>query len=93
MAGKAKQVTVIDHHVTAKQDLEGLIQSGAVDGVFDMDKAGCLLTWEWFFKDREPPPAFLAVSDRDLWRFERPGTRNIFPALTSYPYDFQTGTR
>jgi oligoribonuclease NrnB/cAMP/cGMP phosphodiesterase (DHH superfamily) len=88
MAGRAQQLTIIDHHVTAKDDLERLIQSGAVDGVFDMDKAGCLLTWEWFFTDKAPPAALLAVNDRDLWRFDRPGTREITSALTAYPYDF-----
>jgi uncharacterized protein len=89
MARHARMLTVIDHHITAAQDLEGFIRNdGIVDGVFDMDKAGCLLTWEWFFKDKTPPPALLAVNDRDLWKFERPWTREIFSALTSYPYDF-----
>ena len=53
MARHAKKLTVLDHHLTAAQDLEGLIRhDGVVDGVVDMDKSGCLLTWEWFFKDR-----------------------------------------
>jgi len=89
MARHARKLTVIDHHITAAQDLEGLIRNdGIVDGVFDMEKAGCLLTWEWFFKDKQPPQALLAVNDRDLWKFGRPWTREIFSALTSYPYDF-----
>jgi hypothetical protein len=53
--------------------------------MFDMEKSGCLLTWEWFFKNRQPPQALLAVNDRDLWKFELPWTREIFLALTSYP--------
>jgi oligoribonuclease NrnB/cAMP/cGMP phosphodiesterase (DHH superfamily) len=89
MARHATKLTVIDHHITAAQDLEGLIQNdGVVDGVFDLAKSGCLLTWEWFFTERRPPPALLAVSDRDLWTFELPWTREIFSALTSYPYEF-----
>ena len=91
MARQATKLTVLDHHRTAAQDLEGLIRNdGVVDGVFDMGKSGCLLTWEWFFEDRQPPPALLAVNDRDLWTFERSGTREIFSALTSYPYAFET---
>jgi hypothetical protein len=90
MVRHARKLTVIDHHVTAKEDLEGLIQDGVMDGVFDMDKGGCLLAWEWFFKDKAPPLALLAVSDRDIWKFDRPGTREIFFALTSYPYAFET---
>jgi uncharacterized protein len=91
MARHATKLTVIDHHITAAQDLEGLIRNdGIVDGVFDMDKSGCLLTWEWFFKDERPPPALLAVNDRDLWTFERPWTREIALALTAYPYYFET---
>ena len=89
MARHTRKLTVIDHHVTAAQELEGLIRNdGTVDGIFDMNKAGCLLTWEWFFKDKAPPPALLAVNDRDLWRFELPWTREVFMAMTSYPYDF-----
>jgi nanoRNase/pAp phosphatase (c-di-AMP/oligoRNAs hydrolase) len=89
MARQARTLTVIDHHLTAAQELEGVIRNdGVVDGIFDMEKSGCLLTWEWFFKNRPPPPALLAVNDRDLWRFELPWTREIFVALTSYPYDF-----
>ena len=89
MTRRATKLTVIDHHITAAHELEGLIRhDGVIDGVFDMNKSGCLLTWEWFFRDTYPPPALLAVNDRDLWRFELPWTRKIFSALTSYPYDF-----
>jgi hypothetical protein len=36
---------VIDHHITAAQELEGLLRNdGIVDGMFDMEKSGCLLT-------------------------------------------------
>jgi uncharacterized protein len=91
MARHARKLTVIDHHLTAAQDLEGVIRNdGVVDGVFDLEKSGCLLTWEWFFRDQPPPAALLAVNDRDLWRFARPWTREIALALTSYPYDFAT---
>jgi uncharacterized protein len=91
MARHARKLTVIDHHITAAQELEGLLRNdGIVDGMFDMEKSGCLLTWEWFFKNRQPPQALLAVNDRDLWKFELPWTREIFLALTSYPYDFAT---
>jgi uncharacterized protein len=90
MAQHAKKLTVIDHHITAAQELEGVIRNdGVVDGIFAMEKSGCLLTWEWFFRDKQPPQVLLAVNDRDLWKFERPGTREIFLALTSYPYDFE----
>jgi oligoribonuclease NrnB/cAMP/cGMP phosphodiesterase (DHH superfamily) len=91
MARRAMKLTVIDHHISAAQDLSRLIRyDGVVDGVFDMGKSGCRLTCEWFFKDRPPPQALLAVEDHDLWTFERPGTREIVVALTSYPYVFDT---
>jgi uncharacterized protein len=91
MARHTKKLTVIDHHITAAQDLEDLIRNdGSVDGIFDMEKSGCLLTWEWFFKDRHPPQALLAVNDHDLWTFERPWTREIALAMTAYRYEFET---
>lgn len=58
-------VTVIDHHKTAMQDLAGL--SDRVTQKFDMNECGATLTWKYFHGDK-PMPAFLEfVRSRDLW--------------------------
>ena len=48
----ARSLTVLDHHHTAKEALEGLSCC-----TFDMSRAGCQLTWDHFFPGETPPPA------------------------------------
>ena len=56
--------------------------------LFDMDRSGAGITWD-FFNPGQPRPALVNhVEDRDLWRFKLPGTREIQANLFSYPYDF-----
>lgn len=85
----ARSVTVIDHHITAERDLAGLEREHAnLRAVFDMDKSGAVLAWEYFH--REPPPRLLLhIQDRDLWRFELDGTNDIYAALMARQYDFR----
>lgn len=84
----AEKVTILDHHISAQQDLEGLAdEHDNLTVVFDMDKSGAVLTWEHFHES--PPPRLLQhVQDRDLWRFELDGTDEINTALMSYPMTF-----
>ena len=86
----ARSVTIIDHHLTAERDLACLERAhDNLRMVFDMDKSGAVLTWEYFH--REPPPRLLLhIQDRDLWRFELEGTNDIYAALMARPFDFRT---
>lgn len=58
--------------------------------IFDMDRSGARLAWNFFFPD-DPIPALLRfIEDRDLWRFKYgEATREICAAVYSYPYDFE----
>lgn len=85
---QAKSITILDHHVSAWKELQPLLDAGALDGVFDMEKSGTMLAWEWFHPDEEPPRLVRYIQDRDLYRFELPDSREITSALFSYPYDF-----
>lgn len=59
--------------------------------VFDLNRSGATLTWDFFFPDEIARPRLLEhIEDRDLWRFKLSGTREIQANLFSYPYDFQT---
>jgi oligoribonuclease NrnB/cAMP/cGMP phosphodiesterase (DHH superfamily) len=91
MASKAKQIVVIDHHKTAQIDLVDLPENVEVN--FDLCRSGAMLTWDYFFTNQgipgECPPTLLRhIQDRDLWRFELDGTREIQAAVFSYPYEF-----
>lgn len=59
-----------------------------IAALFDMDRSGAGLTWDFFFPD-EPRPALIDhIEDRDLWRFALEGTREIQANVFSYPYAF-----
>ena len=55
MINDANSILVIDHHTTAKDELIGLDENQKVELVFDMEHSGCILTWNYFFPDKNPP--------------------------------------
>ena len=105
LADKARRIIVLDHHKTAQAELDGFIKwdcaggpfekkyaDRMVSGVgvcFDMEKSGCRLAWEYCFGNSAMPDWFAAVEDRDLWRFELRGTKEISIAIRSMPRDFE----
>jgi oligoribonuclease NrnB/cAMP/cGMP phosphodiesterase (DHH superfamily) len=88
MLQTAASITILDHHITAEQDLSSLFGSGRIKGVFDMHKSGAMLAWLWFNPDSQPPELIEYIQDRDLWLFRLSGSREITAALSSYAYDF-----
>lgn len=59
-----------------------------IQALFDMGKSGAMLAWEYAHPGEPAPRLIQHVQDRDLWRFELPGTREIQAAVFSEPYDF-----
>ncbi|MFV8385997.1 DHHA1 domain-containing protein [Vibrio parahaemolyticus] len=90
LAAQAESILVLDHHKTALQELAPLLEDGIIQGKFDMNHSGAMLAWMWFFPQVEPPALIKHIQDRDLWRFDLPGTREIQSALYSFPMDFET---
>jgi uncharacterized protein len=60
-----------------------------IAALFDMERSGAGLTWDYFYPDIGRPLLIEHIEDRDLWRFNLPGTREIQAAIFSYPYDFK----
>ncbi len=87
---EARSVLILDHHKTARDDLANL--PGA-EVVFDMERAGSMIAWDYYNAGKEPPPVLRHVEDRDLWRFSLPKTREIQANIFSYPYDFAVWER
>lgn len=83
MAEKASHITIIDHHKTAQEDLKDIEEEASnITAVFDMNKSGAVLTWEFFFPEYVGVPELLLhIQDRDLWRFEMDGTKDICAGL------------
>lgn len=90
---QAKSVLILDHHKSAEANLRGL------DGefknckiVFDMDRSGAMITWDYFFPneyERTCPDLVKYVQDRDIWKFELPRSREFTAAISSYEYTFK----
>lgn len=83
-----------DHHKTAFEAL-GLdpLQIFAAteeneDVILDPNKSGCVLAWELFHPGTPTPRILELIQDRDLWRWELPGTRAFATALRSEPFTF-----
>jgi oligoribonuclease NrnB/cAMP/cGMP phosphodiesterase (DHH superfamily) len=88
MLKKAKDIYILDHHKSAIEDLSE-IKSDNFHTVFDINRSGARITWDYFFPDCPPPQFLLHVEDRDLWKFELDGTKEIQSAIFSYPYEFR----
>lgn len=96
--GAAKRLVILDHHRTFRdtaQRLQMMNDSGSfgadiLEIVYDESRSGALITWEYFFPDHPAPRLVQHVSDRDLWRFQIPYTRQVTMALGMYPHDPKT---
>ena len=98
MMKTAKSILILDHHKTSIEDLDELF-NGARNlamndnekrwhAVFDINRSGAMIAWNYFFPDTPPPKILEHIQDRDLWRFALEGTREIQANIFSYPYDF-----
>ena len=83
MHNEAKSLVVLDHHKTAKESLDGLNFC-----IFDMQKSGAVLTWEYLFPDKEVPELFLFIQDRDLWEWKLKNSREVSDGLRTLEMDF-----
>lgn len=85
----ASKVVILDHHESAQKALTGLddIYSNLTI-VFDMNRSGAVITWE-YFHDELVPPLLANIQDRDLWQFKIPDSKHVNAALMSYPYEFE----
>lgn len=91
MAERARSILILDHHRSAAADLVDLPEN--VSAHFDMAHSGAMLAWDHYFPATEPPALIRHIQDRDLWRFELEGTREVMAALSSYPQEFAVWER
>lgn len=96
----ALSVTLIDHHISAIKDLEGL---PGLKRFADIERSGAMLAWDYLMGTtngipngrydtiglRTVPKLLEHIQDRDLWRFALPMTREVQSNLFSYPYTFE----
>ncbi len=100
IAEKAKHVTVLDHHETAQKDLSDLCNSceNTISTnytnytiVFDMDRCGAEITWEFMFGDKKSAPWWMVhIRDRDLWLWSHPDSQAFGSALSDLGFKFES---
>jgi oligoribonuclease NrnB/cAMP/cGMP phosphodiesterase (DHH superfamily) len=85
---QAERVIVLDHHISALEDLAGLdTEFPNLELHFDMNRSGAVIAWEYFNTD--PVPLLIAcVQDRDLWRYEIDISFDLNAALMAHPFTF-----
>lgn len=91
LAARHNSVTVIDHHKTAAEQLFGL--HGSLPNlyvVFDMEKSGAVMAWEYWFPSAPVPKLLAYIQDRDLWQWKLPWSREFSAALAAAPQDFES---
>ncbi len=72
----ALEIRILDHHKTAQQDLQSKPYA-----IFDMNKSGAVLTWEYFFPTLPIPCFIQMIQDRDLWTWKLSDSRNLTSGL------------
>jgi oligoribonuclease NrnB/cAMP/cGMP phosphodiesterase (DHH superfamily) len=91
----ANKVTLIDHHITALEDLWDLsLNYKNFDLANSSTKhSGARLAWDYVLSKnnllRERPKLIDYIEDRDLWKFKLPNTREIMMSVFSYPLSIE----
>lgn len=84
MIHDSKYLVVLDHHLTAQENLKDIIidpMKGEI--IFDMNRAGAQIAWDYLYPSQTTNrPWFIEyVADRDLWLHMLPRTKEISFAM------------
>ena len=84
MIEDANDLLVIDHHKSAMVELHDISNT-----IFDMNKSGATLAWEFFHPGKEAPKFIQYITDRDLWKWELPYSKEFSAAFDMVPFEFE----
>jgi hypothetical protein len=97
--------TLLDHHPRAWEIRKAVLgwvdtakAGGGMRGLVDKPilavheeyQSGAMMAWNHFFPKKPVPDLIAHVSDRDLWQFDLPDTRNFMDGLRSYALNLDT---
>lgn len=82
---QAARLVVLDHHAGAQAYVE-LVR----EHVFDNDRSGSGIAWEYFNPDTPLPRLLAYIQDGDLWRHALPQWREVGAYLSTMPFAFAT---
>ena len=81
----AKQIVILDHHKTTEESMV-IYKNGNVIIIYDKEKSGCQITWDYFAENKPYPWIVNYVSDKDLGRWKLPFSREINYCLVDDNY-------
>ena len=84
MIEEANDLMVIDHHKSAVVELHDISNT-----IFDMSKSGATLAWDFFHPGKEAPKFIQYITDRDLWKWELPYSKEFSAAFDMVPFEFE----
>jgi len=90
-----EKIVTIDHHETAILRYAKFGKNSEcsndceLEFIFDIEKSGCILTWEYFLPSLIAPREFEYIQDRDLWKFKLSNTKAFTHALFDVPMTFE----
>lgn len=67
---KKGEIIWIDHHKSAMEKLSEMWHSRKIKGFRSIKNSGCVLTWKYFYPEKEIPRIVKLVEDYDLWKFK-----------------------
>tara|TARA_R110000803_G_scaffold118020_6_gene186467 strand:+ start:1429 stop:2262 length:834 start_codon:yes stop_codon:yes gene_type:complete len=84
MIEDANSLLIIDHHKSAVVELHDISET-----IFDMNSSGATMAWNYFHPDKTVPKFIQYITDRDLWRFELPYSKEFSRAFDMVPFEFE----
>lgn len=80
-----KFMVILDHHKTFKQIIDSheaaMRDTYEINWTYESEKSGAVIAWEYFNPNEDVPDLLLHVQDRDLWKFQIHGTKEICASL------------
>ena len=84
------KISILDHHMAAcnkfQKDIEESDKSYEnLEIIFDNNRSGCQLTWNYLHPDKEYPRPVYYIGNKDLYKWDDPNTE---PFTNGYPDKF-----
>lgn len=70
---------IVDHHKTNENRLKNYTNC-----IFDMNKSGVGLTWDYFYPSDQLPLPLQMIQDRDLWVWKIPNSKEFCSGMITY---------
>ena len=88
LSKESLSISIFDHHESAAQELQPLLDAGIIAGTFDSEKSGAMISWEHFHPNEPIPDIIKYIQDKDLNYFKLPFSQEVNASLATYSHEF-----